>query len=129
MCPPGSAFRVPPRSSGLARSRPEAPEQSKVHNRRHVPGKVTTLCRHLFAPAREPRTARSTQRERLRTSRLAPANLPAEPGLPHTPTADLLLAIVRDRPKSKLPDARTIPGLPFLPDVGSPPFPLQPGRF
>src|ERR1035438_6039870 len=116
---PGTAFRGPPRSCELPRTRAEVPAQRPVHNRRPGFGGATTLLPRSLAPPRASRTARSTPHERLQTGRPVRASLPAEPGLPHVPIAHLLLSRALDTPTSELPGARTIPGPPILPGVGA----------
>src|SRR5215469_5935687 len=109
---PGSAFRGPPRSRELARSRAEGPVQTPARSPR--PGLETSTMRlpHSFALLAESRRKHSTPHKRLQTEPPAPATLPAELKLLRGPRAGLLPSNARDRRTSSLPGVGTIPGLP-----------------
>src|SRR5215475_3747647 len=124
MYPAGSAFRGPPRSGELARSRAEGPVQTLARSPR--PGLETATMRlpHSFALLPERGREHSTPHEPLRTEPLALAALPAELTLLRGPRACLLPSNARERPTSSLPGVGTTPGLPVLSCDGLFRFPL-----
>src|ERR1035441_7659193 len=128
MCPPDSASQGPLLSCELARTRAEAPARRQVRSRRPGFGKATTPLPRFFGRPRASRIANTTRHERLQTGRAARANLTGEISSRRDPIAGPRLSGVPDTPMSELPGARTILGLPILPDGGSFPFPLPPGQ-